>query len=127
MRSALLALGIVCFGLFLLTTPMLAHHSAAMWDRQHHVTLKGYVTEVTFSNPHVQIHFETKDEKGNPEQWIAESGPPQRLFRIGWNSNSLKPGDEIRVTGAPARDGRKLVNIRELVGPRGQALYEGSD
>ena len=127
MRTEPTTIWIVGLGLLLLATPMLAHHSAAMWDRQHHVTLKGTVTEVTFSNPHVQIHFEAKDDKGNPEQWLAESAPPQRLYRVGWNSKTLKLGDQITITGAPSKDGRKIVNIRELVGPRGQTLYEGAD
>lgn len=127
MRSEPLTIGIVGLGLLLLATPTLAHHSGSTWDRLHHITLKGTVTEVTFSNPHVQIRFQAKDDKGNPEQWIAESGPPQRLYRIGWNSNSLKQGDQITITGAPSKDGRKIVNIRELVGPKGQTLYEGAD
>ena len=127
MRTEPIASWIAGVGLLLLATPMAAHHSPAMWDRLHHVTLKGTVTEVTFSNPHVQIHFEAKDDKGNPEQWTAESAPPQRLYRAGWNSKTLKMGDQITVTGAPSKDGRKIVNIRELLGPRGQTLYEGAD
>ena len=127
MRREPFTIWVVSLGLLLLATPMLAHHSGSMWDRQHHVTLKGTVTEVTFSNPHVQIHFKAKDDKGNPEQWIAESGPPQRLYRVGWNSKTIKMGDQITVTGAPSKDGRRIVNIRELVGPGGQTLYEGAD
>ena len=36
-------------------------------------------------------------------------------------------GDEITVTGAPMKDGTRVVNIRRLVGPNGQVLTEGAD
>ena len=107
--------------------PLVAHHSGSMWDTEHRITLKGPVTEVSFSNPHVQIHFEAKGENGNSAQWTAVSASPARLYRRGWNSKTLRQGDLITVTGIPARDGSKIVNVRELVGPRGQTLLEGAD
>ena len=55
-----------------------------------------------FINPHVQIRFDGKDENGNVTSWTAESGSPQRLFRVGWGKTTLKSGDQITVTG-PAR------------------------
>ena len=75
----------------------------------------------------MQVHFKVKDEQGNVEQWIVQSAPPQRLYRAGWNAKSLKPGDEITVTGAPAKDGSKIMNNRKLVGPKGKVLLEGAD
>ena len=106
---------------------MRAHHASSIYDRENHITLQGTVTEYVFTSPHVRIHFETKDENGNPERWTALSAPPQRLYRSGWNVRSLKTGDEITVTGAPMKDGTRVVNIRRLVGPNGQVLTEGAD
>ena len=114
-------------GLAISCKPLVAHHSGSMWDKEQRITLKGPVTEVSFANPHVQIHFEARDEGGSTVQWIAISASPQRLYRNGWNSKTLHEGDLITVTGIPARDGSKIVNIRELVGPRGQTLLEGAD
>jgi hypothetical protein len=129
MKSELPAIRVLWLGLTVLvvTTPMFGHHSGSMWDRERRLTLKGSVTLVNFSNPHVQIHFEAKDGNGNAEEWTAESGPPQRLYRAGWNADTLKPGDAITVMGVTAKDGRKVINIRELVGPKGQTLFEGAD
>lgn len=106
---------------------MRAHHAGAVYDRDNHITLRGTVTEYVFASPHVRIHFETKDENGKAEKWIALSAPPQRLYRTGWNMKTLKSGDQITVTGAPRKDGSKVLNIRRLEGPRGQVLNEGAD
>lgn len=127
MNDRLLAGFAVALTLFVAARPLPAHHAGAIYDRENHITLQGTVTEYVFASPHVRIQFETKDENGKTEKWIALSAPPQRLYRTGWNTKTLKAGDHITVTGAPRKDGSKVVNIRRLVGPHGQVLNEGAD
>jgi hypothetical protein len=98
-----------------------------MWDPEHRVTMKGVVTRVVFANPHVRIGFQVAADEGSVEQWTAESAPPSRLSQSGWTKDSLKAGDPITITGICARDGRKLMNLRVLVGPNGQMLLQGAD
>jgi hypothetical protein len=105
----------------------LAHHASSIYDRENHITLRGTVTEYAFTSPHVRILFEAKGETGASERWVALSAPPQRLYRSGWNGQSLKAGDEITVTGAPMKDGSHVLNVRRLVSPSGQVLTEGAD
>jgi hypothetical protein len=121
--------GIVAAAAAFLTIPMpsSAHHAAALYDRDHPVTLKGTVTEYLFVNPHVQIHFEATDESGNVLKWVAESAPPQRLYRAGWNTKSMKPGDPIIVIGFPMKDGRKILSVKKLTTPSGQELTDGAE
>jgi hypothetical protein len=126
-NNRLLAGFAVALTLFVAAGPVRAHHAGSIYDRENHITLQGTVTEYVFASPHVQIHFETKDASGKTEKWIALSAPPQRLYRSGWNTKTLKAGDHITVTGAPRKDGSKVVNIRRLVGPHGQVLNEGAD
>jgi len=114
-------------GFLMSSSLLLAHHSAAVYDRDHIVTLTGTVTEFLFVNPHVEIRFEVTDGKGNTEQWIAESGPPNRLYRAGWTANSLKPGNRITVTGAPLKGGRKLLSIKKLEGTGVPTLGLGAE
>ena len=123
-RFVVLAVGA---GFLLLAGTAFAHHSAAIYDRDHVVTLTGTVTKFSFINPHVEISFTVTDEKGNVEEWIAESGPPNRLYRAGWTAKTLKPGDPIRVSGAPLKDGRKLLSIKKLTGGSGQTLGVGAE
>ena len=113
-------------GLLMVAAPLFAHHSSAMYDMEHPVSLTGTVTEFKFINPHVQIYFQVKDENGNVVKWVAGSGAPQRLYRRGWNAKTLNPGDEITVTCAPAKDGRKICSVRRLVGPNSKVLTQGA-
>ena len=113
--------------MLIFSASLFAHHSASLYDRDHPVTVIGVVTEYRFLNPHVQIYFEAKGEDGTPEKWLAESGPPQRLFRAGWNAKSLKVGDKISVKGFPVKDGRKILSIVNLTGEHLPALTEGAD
>ncbi len=120
---AVLAAGVV---LLLVSGPMFAHHGGVQYDTKHAVTVTGTVTEFMFTNPHVQIHFDVKDETGNVEKWVAETASPQRLFSIGWNAKTLKAGDKITVTGAQLKDGQKIVSIIKLVGGNATVLTQGA-
>jgi Family of unknown function (DUF6152) len=88
--------------------------------------LTGTVTEYMFTNPHVQIHIDVKDENGNVQKWIAETASPQRLFTFGWNAKTLKAGDKVSVTGAPLKDGQKIVTVIKVVGGNAPVLTQGA-
>ncbi len=115
---------VMAVGLLMVAGPMSAHHSPSLYDKQHPIKLTGTVTEFRFINPHVQIHFEVKDENGNVVKWIAHTSPPSKMYRRGWKRNILKPGDQITVTGGPDKEGRKNIRILKLVGPRGLEYTE---
>ena len=111
----------------LVSSTLLAHHAGTLYDRDHPVSLKGTVTQFVFTNPHAQIHFDVKDESGSVSNWVAETTSPSALFRLGWNKNTLKAGDTITVTGAPFKDGRKVLSIFKLTGGNAPVLTEGAD
>lgn len=127
MRSKLFAGLTVAVGLLLFAAPLFAHHSEAMYDKEHPVSLTGTVTEFQFINPHVQIHFAVKGANGNVAKWIAGMGAPQRMYRNGWDKQTLQPGDQISISGNPAKEGRKIMNVRKLVGPTGKVLREAAE
>jgi hypothetical protein len=112
--------------LLLISAPMFAHHGGAQYDTKNPVTLTGTVTEYMFTNPHVQIHIDVKDENGNIQKWIAETAGPQRLFSFGWNAKSLKAGDKVTVTGAPLKDGQKILTVIKVVGGNAPVLTQGA-
>ena len=113
--------------LLMVSAPLFAHHAGSLYDREHPVTLTGTVTKYLMINPHAQVHFEVKDENGNVTTWVAETAGPQRLLRVGWNKNTLKPGDKITVTGAQFKDGRKYLSIYKLEGGNAPVLTEGAE
>ena len=127
MKNKRLAVFAVAAGLLVLSGPLFAHHAASTYDQEHPVTLTGTVTEFRFVNPHVLVIFEVKEEGGTVVTWAAGSAPPQRLYRAGWNTKTLKPGDQITITGAPHKEGKKEMSVIKLVGPTGQELTQGAE
>ena len=126
-KSTLLVVFGIVVGAFTISGPLFAHHAQSVYDREHAITVTGTVTDYMFTNPHTQIRIDTKDESGNPTTWTAESGSPQRLYRVGWNKTTLKPGDQVTVTGAPSKDGKHFMSIMKLVGPDGKSLSLGAE
>jgi len=111
----------------MLSNSAFAHHGTAAYDNDSFTTLKGIVSDFQFVNPHVQLSWETKNANGNVEKWQGEITSPSQLARAGgWNKNSLKPGDEIAVSGYPAKNGSHTMVIRKVV-VRGQELKVSGD
>lgn len=102
-------------------SPIFAHHgSHVSYDTEKSVVLKGTVTEFAWSNPHTQIYFDVKNDKGDAVNWGAETANPANLAKSGWTRNSLKPGDEITVTMWPSKAGTPRGFLLKIVLPNGQ-------
>jgi hypothetical protein len=110
------------FGLLMVSGQTFAHHGTAMYDATHLTTLTGTVTGFEFSNPHVEIYFDVKDDKGKLEKWSAEAASLTMLARDGWNRSSLKPGDQITVYGHRAKNGSNAMRLQKIRMPNGQEL-----
>jgi hypothetical protein len=65
--------------LFLSAAPAWAHHSGAMFDMQHPITLTGVVTRVEWMNPHAYLYLNVTDEKGEVHEWAVEANSPNSL------------------------------------------------
>ena len=108
--------GIATAGLLLVAMPALAHHSfQAEYDENKLVTVNGTVTKVAWTNPHVMLNVDVRDDRGNVANWEMELASPNGLLRQGWKLDSLKPGDQVTVSGYAARDGSHLINARRVI------------
>src|ERR1019366_5283701 len=111
-----LSFGSVTAGLLLVAMPVLAHHSfQAEYDENKLVTVNGTVTKVAWTNPHVMLNMDMRDDSGKIANWQMELASPNGLLRQGWKLDSLKPGDQVTVSGYAARDGSHLVNARRVI------------
>jgi hypothetical protein len=108
--------------LFLISIPLLAHHGASEYDMTKIVTLTATVKELQFVNPHTLLVFSVKDDSGKTAEWQGELPSPNLLSRRGWSRSTLKPGDQVTVIGAPAKNGEKGMQVKKLVFPDGHEL-----
>jgi hypothetical protein len=112
----------VALGLLMVCGPMFAHHGNAAYDEKNPITVKGTVTEFAWENPHVQVYFDAKDEKGNIVHWSVETLSPGKLVRCGWTKDAVKPGDSVAVTLDPAKTGAPVGFLRKFVFANGKEL-----
>ena len=123
----LIALGVLATGLLLGAVSVQAHHAfAAEFDANKPVTFKGTVSKVEWTNPHMWIHVDVKDENGNIVTWAVEGSAPNALLRRGLRRDSLPIGIEVTVEGFQAKSGKPVANGRNVIYPDGVKLYLGS-
>jgi len=107
--------------------PALAHHSfAAEFDGTKSVKLEGTLNKLEWTNPHIWLYLDVKDESGTVVKWQCEGGAPNVLTRNGWTKDSLKVGDPFTVEGWLAKDGSKTCSARSVKLPNGRSIFAGS-
>ena len=113
--------------LFLLSTTAIAHHGTFVsYDSANPVTMKATVVEFHFTNPHIQLYFDVRDDKGNVTHWSAEGPDPAVLVAVGWGrkktTTALSPGTEVTITVAPARNGKPVGTMSRVVLSNGDSV-----
>ena len=106
----------------ILGIPLWAHHGNAAYDTDNPITIRGTVTEFSWTNPHVQIYLDVKDGKGNVVHWSVETYSPGKLVRAGWPKESVKAGDVVSINLIPAKSGAPVGFLHKLVLPDGKEL-----
>jgi len=114
-------------GVGLLLTPAApAHHSQSEFDLRAKVEVEGTVTKLEWKSPHGRLYVDVKDEKGQTVNWNFELPSPTTLMRRGWKRDALKPGDYVKVAGAPARNYPAIAIATSIKDANGNALFTGT-
>jgi len=116
MKHARFVAVLVCVAASGFTGVLSAHHSVgAYYDTTRQITLRGPVTEVEWTNPHMFLHVDVRDEQGQTTNWAIETDSPNALSRAGWVRATVKPGDEVTATGYPSKKGLSALRLVTLV------------
>jgi hypothetical protein len=122
MKRSTIVWGILVATLFVGSSSAFAHHESGPYNGLKATTLKGTVTEFAFANPHVHIFFDAKNEKGETEHWAAECASPRKLASGGFSRDTLKPGDQVKITVYPAMNGKTVGSFIKIILPDGKEL-----
>ena len=88
------------------------------------VTVEGVVTRFQFVHPHPFVRIEVKDPSGKAQQWMLEMDNRGEMVELGFDTDTLKPGDRIKVTGSRARSRPRSLYIRSLERPADGFSYQ---
>jgi DNA/RNA endonuclease YhcR with UshA esterase domain len=92
-----------------------AHHAVAgVYDLNKEVVLEGQLLKLNFTNPHSNLHLAVPNADGTTTEWILTTASIQVLTRQGINKTSIKPGEILKITALPARNGNPAGFIRSL-------------
>jgi hypothetical protein len=127
MRNKLAPISVAVVVLLAVSVPLFAHHGNAAYDTAKTVTVKGTVTDYIWTNPHVFVKVDVKDEGGNTVHWIVEAQNPVSMGQIGWSKNTFKPGDEVEIDAMPAKNGNPVgfLGSSSPTAPRRRIVING--
>ena len=119
---------VLLVGIFTLvgSSAALAHHSfTTEYDGNKTFNIKGTVSKVEWTNPHVRFYVDTT-ENGKTVTWNMELASPSALVRNGWTSRTLKVGDTVTVTGYAAKVAAYRGDARSVITADGRSLFGGA-
>jgi len=100
-----------------------AHHSVAgVYDTRQEATLAGVVVQFQFVYPHPFVILDASRD-GSTERWTLEMDNRGELAQIGFTDATLKPGDQVSITGSLSRREPRRLYIRRLDRPSDGFAY----
>lgn len=101
-----------------------AHHSlVGEFDTAIDLEVRGTITEVEWTNPHIWLYMDVVNDRGETEKWQCEMGSPNQLIRAGWAKEDLPAGTIIRARANPSRDGSNTCSTRNITLDDGTPVF----
>jgi hypothetical protein len=106
-----------------------AHHSiAGQFDMTKTVRLTGVVSKLEWTNPHVYLFLDAKDDSGATVVWKLETLPVAMLRKAGIKKQMLMSGEMVTMDICPARNGTEHLGfILNIKFPDGRRLQFSKD
>ncbi|MGH9253030.1 MAG: DUF6152 family protein [Vicinamibacterales bacterium] len=106
---------------------LVAHHSfSSEYDGTKTFKVKGVVSKVEWTNPHVRFYVDVSEPDGKVTNWNMELASPSALARNGWTSRTLKVGDEVTVDGYSGKVVATRGAARVVLLTDGRSLFAGA-
>jgi hypothetical protein len=113
--------GLAAAASLMTAVPSVAHHSfPATYYIDKSVTIKGKVVQFMFRNPHSMIIVMAPGPDGKDVRYAVEWAAAGALAKDGLASReSLRPGDEVIITGAPGRqETDRKIRLNQIERPK---------
>jgi hypothetical protein len=102
-------------GLLAIGSQVQAHHAvASVYDLNKEIVLQGELTKLNFRNPHSNLLLAVPNKDGTTTEWVLTTASLQVLTRAGVTNSAIKPGEILKITALPARNGNPAGFIRRL-------------
>ena len=105
MRIGLRAIA-VAFGVSLMASPTLAHHSMGTYDQSTMKAVKGTVSHIEWRNPHARITLTVNNADGTTGTQQIEIAGPAGLTQKGFAKDLLNIGDSVTIESWMPKDSR---------------------
>ena len=113
---------VVMLTLFITAPPGFAHHSDVAYERTSIELKTATIVKVAWINPHAVVACDVKDTTGKVSRWTLEMGSPSAMTRVGWDRNSLSPGDVVKIDVNPAKNGTRFGRLLRVTRADGKML-----
>jgi Family of unknown function (DUF6152) len=119
-----LRFAVALFSALFLNSTVWAHHSlVGEFDTSVDIEVRGAITKVEWTNPHIWIYLDVADAQGTTAKWECEMGSPNQLIRQGWKKEDLPLGTIIRAQANPARQGEHICSTRRITLDDGTPVF----
>jgi hypothetical protein len=108
-------------------TPLSAHHSRAMFDVDHLISVEGVVTDVQWKYPHMWVAVDVPGPDGKTESWGFEGAGAAMMVAAGISPQVLKVGNHVKIIAHPPRDSSKHTGEFMGMEVNGKFLSRGTE
>ena len=104
--------------------PLQAHHSlSAEYRTSAPIELRGTITRVEWTNPHIFIHLDVTKPDGTHETWQVEAGSPSTLQKTKVSREMLAIGTQLVIMAWRANNGSTRAAGNEVIFANGKKHF----